>query len=97
MKLHFENLSIFFKKSKRTHMLGPPPTGPLFNFVRFSMTTLPPPFCTPQRTYFLNDPHQNELRKKECFCNICIAINSNLFDKSRTQDNVKCHIQDEES
>ena len=42
MKLHFENLSIFFKKSKRTHMLGPPPTGPLFNFVRFSMTTPPP-------------------------------------------------------
>ena len=24
IKLHFENLSIFFKKSKRTQMLGPP-------------------------------------------------------------------------
>ena len=23
--------------------------------------------------------------------------NSNLFDKNRTQDNVKCHIQHEES
>ena len=24
VKLHFENLSIFFEKSERTHMLGPP-------------------------------------------------------------------------
>ena len=29
------------------------------------------------------------LRKEECFCNLCIAINSNLFDKNRTQDNQK--------
>ena len=84
-------------------MLGPPPTGPLFIFVRFSMRppppppAPPPPLSPPQRTYFLNDPHQNKLRKKECFSNICIAINSNLFDKNRTQGNVKCHIQHEES
>ena len=48
-KLHFEKLSIFFKK--RTHTYARTP-HPLFVFVCFSMT-LPPP---PQRTYFLNDP-----------------------------------------
>ena len=26
IKFHFKNLSIFFKKSERTHMLGPPPS-----------------------------------------------------------------------
>ena len=36
IKLHFENLRIFFFKSERTHMLRPP--LPLFAFVRFSMT-----------------------------------------------------------
>ena len=39
MKIHFENLSIFFLKNERTQMLGPPiPTPLLFVFVRFSMT-----------------------------------------------------------
>ena len=33
IKFHFENLSIFFKKSKRTHVLGPPSSLPLFFFV----------------------------------------------------------------
>ena len=36
IKLHFENLSIFFKKNERTHILGP--LLPLFIFVCFSMT-----------------------------------------------------------
>ena len=40
IKLHFENLIIFFYKSERTHMLGPAP--PLFVFVRFSMIPRPP-------------------------------------------------------
>ena len=39
---------------------------------------------------------RHRLRKK-CFCNLCIAINSNLFDKNRTQHNIKCHIQHEGS
>ena len=35
-------------------------------------------------------------------CNLCITVlqetkNSNLFDKKCTQENVKCHIQHEES
>ena len=32
------------------------------------------------------------LRKEE-LCNLCVAINSNLLGKTRTQDKVKCHIQ----
>ena len=51
IKLHFQNLSIFFKKKERTQMLGP--SLPLFVFVRFSMTL--PPLYPPQRMYFLND------------------------------------------
>ena len=39
IKLHFENLSIFFKKNERTHILGP--LLPLFIFVCFSMTPTP--------------------------------------------------------
>ena len=33
--------------------------------------------------------------REECRCNLWIAINSNLLDKNRTQDKVKCHIQHE--
>ena len=33
IKLHFKNLSISFKKSERTHMLGPPPSFPLLRHV----------------------------------------------------------------
>ena len=36
---------------------------------------------------------KHSLRKEECFCNLFIVVNSNLFDKNRTQDEVKCHIQ----
>ena len=43
IKLHFENLSIFFKKSECTHMLGP---LPMFIFVCFSMTSPPFPSST---------------------------------------------------
>ena len=39
IKLHFENLSIFLKKTERTHILGP--LLPLFIFVCFSMTPTP--------------------------------------------------------
>ena len=41
----------------------------------------------------------HKLRKEEClYCDLCIAINSNLFEKNRTQDNVKqCHVQHEGS
>ena len=42
IKLHFENLSILFSKSERTHMLRP---LPLFLFVHFSMTP-PLPYST---------------------------------------------------
>ena len=38
IKLHFENLSIFFKKSKRTRILGLP--LPLLVFVRFLIIIL---------------------------------------------------------
>ena len=31
----------------------------------------------------------------DAFTNICIAINSNLLDKNRTQDKIKYHIQHE--
>ena len=34
-----------------------------------------------------------ESSKKECDCNSCIAMNSSLLDKDRTQDKVKCHMQ----
>ena len=34
-----------------------------------------------------------QLGKEECFCNLCIAINYNLLDKTRTQDKIKCHFQ----
>ena len=51
IKLHFENLSIFFLKSERTYMLGTP--LPLFAFARFSMTS------PPQRTHFLNNPYKS--------------------------------------
>ena len=44
IKLHFENLSIFFKKRTYTHAWTP---LPLFGFARFSVTTTPP-----QQTYF---------------------------------------------
>ena len=50
IKLHFENLSIFFKKSERTHTLGPPPP------VRFCSLFNDPPLSPPQRKCFLNDP-----------------------------------------
>ena len=36
---------------------------------------------------------KHKQRKEECGCNLCIAMNSSLLDKSRTQDKVKCHIQ----
>ena len=48
IKLHFENLSIFFK-SKRTHMLGPPPP------VRFCSLFIDPPSPC-QQTYFWMTP-----------------------------------------
>ena len=51
-KLHFENLSNFFKKSERIHMLGPPPPAP----VRFCLLFNDPLPSPPQRTYFLKDP-----------------------------------------
>ena len=38
----------------------------------------------------------HRLKKEDCF-SICIAINSNLLDKSCTQDKVKCYIQHKES
>ena len=50
IKLHFENLSIFFKKSECTRMLGAP--LPLFVFVRFSMTS-PSPLLN-ERTFWMN-------------------------------------------
>ena len=53
VKLHFENLSIFFSKNEHTQMLGIPPPFRLFIFVRFSMT--PSPL---QRTYFLMDDNK---------------------------------------
>ena len=31
----------------------------------------------------------HRLRKEECFCNLCIAINSNLLDENRTQDSIQ--------
>ena len=58
IKLHFENLSTFFQKSERTHMLGS--LLSLFVFVRFSMTPTPSP---PQRTYFLIKPLKQLLLK----------------------------------
>ena len=56
IKLHFGNLSIFFLKSQRTHMLGPPPS------VRFCLLFKDPP-SPPQGTYFLNDPFGNFQRE----------------------------------
>ena len=53
IKLHFENLSIFLKKSN-VHTCSEPPPLHLFVFVRFSVT-LPSP---PQQTYFLIDPYK---------------------------------------
>ena len=51
MKLHFENISIFLKKSERTHMLGPPLPSPVRFCLLFNDLSSPS-----QRTYFLNDP-----------------------------------------
>ena len=51
IKLHFENLSIFIKKSERTHMLGPP--SPCLFLFAFQW----PPPSPPQRRNFLNDPN----------------------------------------
>ena len=51
IKLHFENLSIFFLKSKRAHMLGPP--SPCLFLFAFHW----PPPSPPQRRSFLNDPN----------------------------------------
>ena len=48
IKLQFENHRIFFKKSERTHKLGPPPP------VRFCSLFNDP--SSPPQTYFLNDP-----------------------------------------
>ena len=47
IKLHFENLSIFFKKSERVHMLAPPPP------VRFCLhfNDPPPPPLLNERTF----------------------------------------------
>ena len=42
-------------------------------------------------------PKTYRLRKEACFCNLCITINSNLFDKNRTHDILRCPIQHEES
>ena len=52
IKLNFENISICFKKSERTHMVGPPPPPCSFLFA----FQWPPP--SSQRTYFLKDPLQ---------------------------------------
>ena len=49
MKLHFENLSIFFTQ-KQTYTLARLPLPFPFVFVHFSMTPFPP-----QQMYFLND------------------------------------------
>ena len=69
IKLHFENLSIFFKKKRRYTRARTP--FPLFVFVCFSMIPLSPP----QRTYFLNDPKGNlfshvliDINKRTNFC-----------------------------
>ena len=51
-----------------------------------------------QLTFYQKVPVKtHSLRKGECFCNLCIAVSSNLFDKDRTQYNVKWHIQQEGS
>ena len=42
IKLHFENLSIFFKKSERTHILGLPPSCSFFFFFFCFLMTLHP-------------------------------------------------------
>ena len=65
IKLHFENLSIFFKKNERTHILGP--LLPLFIFVCFSMTSPSPP----QRMHFLNEPSQGS---REYFTSLILYI-----------------------
>ena len=50
-----------------------------------------------QLTFYQKVLHiKTRLSKEECFCNLCIAVNSNLLDKNRTQDKVKCHIQHKE-
>ena len=51
IKLHFENLSIFFKKNEHTHMLGPPPS------IRFC-SLFNDHFSSPQRMCYLNDPYE---------------------------------------
>ena len=45
---------------------------------------------------FYKKVHIKTEQQGGCSCNFYIARN-NLFDKSGTQENVKCHIQHEES
>ena len=47
-----------------------------------------------QLTFYQKVLHiKTQTEKKKCFCDLCIAINSNLLDKNHTQDEVNCHIQ----
>ena len=57
-----------------------------------------------KNNYFFT--YQNTEQQEACSCNLCIIArnnileetkNSNLFDKKCTQENVKCHVQHEES
>ena len=50
-----------------------------------------------QLTFYQKVHIKTQAEKERFFSNLCIAINPNVFDKIRTQDNVKCHIQHEGS
>ena len=54
-QLHFENLSNFFKKSKRRHMLGPPPP------VRFSSLFNDPPPILNERSFWMTPSSSSKL------------------------------------
>ena len=42
-----------------------------------------------EQKYYIS---KHRLSKEECFCNLCIAVNSNLLDKNCTQDKGKLQV-----
>ena len=66
------------------------------------MSTLKIIIAIMKSNYFFVEKYISKHRAIRSSCNLCITAlqetkNSNLFDKKCTQENVKCHIQYEES
>ena len=75
----------FFKKSERTHMLGPPP-----------LPSMTPPIY-PQRTYFLNDPLSKSLISIDFLKSNRICFQKKKKIKMTLEENGRKNAQNDKS